>query len=90
MLDKQAEIPIVNIIIPTFNRKEKLDRLINSILKSSYPVNKLDIIVVDDASTDGTYEYIKNKYSTIKLIKNKKELLISGAGTGGCQKQKGI
>ena len=89
MLDKQAEMPIVNIIIPTYNRKDKLERLIDSILQSCYPADKLDIIVVDDASTDGTYEYIKNKYSKIKLIKNEKELLISGSRNRGVSEAKG-
>lgn len=83
------EMPMVSVVIPTYNRKDKLARLIDSILQSSYPIDKFEIIVVDDASTDGTYEYIKNRYSGIKIIKNEKEILISGSRNRGMSEAKG-
>ena len=46
--------PLVSIVIPTHKRKEKLIRLIKSILRSDYPREKIETIVIDDASTDGT------------------------------------
>ncbi len=78
---KKDKYPFVSIIIPTRNRKEKLIRLINSILKSNYPENKMEIIVVDNASTDGTFEYLSKtfkkliKTGRLKIIKNEKNLL---------------
>ncbi len=74
--------PLVSIIVPTHNRKKKLERLIKSILESSYPVNNIEIIVVDDASSDGTFEYIKAKFANVnnlKVIRNEQEKLASGA-----------
>jgi glycosyltransferase involved in cell wall biosynthesis len=44
----EEELPLISIVIPTHNRKERLTRLINSILQSNYPQDKLEIIVVDD------------------------------------------
>lgn len=64
---------LVSVVIPTYNRKEKLIRLIQSILKSDYPKDKMEIIVVDDASTDRTYEMLKTKrfnLTNFKIIKN--------------------
>lgn len=83
------ELPLVSVIIPTFNRKNKLMRLLDSILESDYPKNKLDIIVVDDACTDGTYDYVKKKYSNVKIIRNEKEKLISGSRNVGIRNAKG-
>jgi len=63
---------LVSIVIPTHNRKNMLIRLLKSILASSY--KNIEIIIVDDASSDGTSKFIKEKYKSnkkIKLIKNK-------------------
>jgi len=47
----------VNVIIPTFNREEILPRAIDSILAQTY--ENFDLTIVDDGSTDGTYEVVK-------------------------------
>jgi len=49
----------VSIIIPAFNYADKVGRAIESALAQTYPVS---IIVIDDGSTDGTWEVI-NKYA---------------------------
>lgn len=51
--------PYVSIIIPTYNRKEDLKKCVDSVLQLNYPRDKYEIIVVDDGSTDGTYEFLK-------------------------------
>ncbi|MBV9741078.1 MAG: glycosyltransferase family 2 protein [Hyphomicrobiales bacterium] len=47
--------PSVSVVIPAYNRKDTLVRAIRSVLKQSLP--PLEIIVVDDGSTDGTREF---------------------------------
>jgi glycosyltransferase involved in cell wall biosynthesis len=46
--------PLVSVIIPTFNRKDLLLRALRSVGQQSY--RPLEVIVVDDCSTDGTVE----------------------------------
>lgn len=48
--------PLVSVIIPTHNREDLLGRAIRSVLAQSY--RELELIVVDDASTDGTREVV--------------------------------
>ncbi|MBU5689296.1 MAG: glycosyltransferase family 2 protein, partial [Candidatus Aenigmarchaeota archaeon] len=79
--------PLVSVVIPTYNRKEMLIRLIKSIKKSTY--KNLEIIVVDDASTDGTYEEIKRKFPDVKIVRNEKNLLLAASRNIGIKNSKG-
>ena len=51
--------PGVTIIIPCFNEEEWIHRTILSCMNQDYPIDKLEVIVVDDRSTDGTVEQIE-------------------------------
>ncbi len=46
--------PCVSIAIPSYNRAKELERCLRSLFALDYPVQCLEIIVVDDASTDET------------------------------------
>lgn len=50
----------VSAIIPTYNRRELVQRAIDSVLAQTHPVD--EIIVVDDGSTDGTGEALRARY----------------------------
>lgn len=68
----------ISIIIPSYNRKDFLVEAIEKIFLQSY--KNYEIIIIDDASNDGTEETINKKYhnnSNIKFFKNEKN---SGAG----------
>lgn len=60
-----------SIVIPTHNRREKLKNLIESI----YSIDSIpaEIIVVDDASTDGSKEYISKRFPDIKYYEMERE-----------------
>ncbi len=56
---KSNSYPLVTIIIPTRNRKKLLLQAIRSVLNQTYPNIKL--VVHDNNSSDGSYDYINNK-----------------------------
>ncbi|QJD82351.1 glycosyltransferase [Cohnella herbarum] len=62
--------PGVSIIIPCFNEEEWIHRTILSCVNQDYPVDKLEIIVVDDRSTDNSAERISQ---VIELIHKEAE-----------------
>ncbi|BCJ94502.1 hypothetical protein acsn021_20710 [Anaerocolumna cellulosilytica] len=51
--------PGVTIIIPCFNEEKWIERTINSCMNQDYPIDKLEVIVVDDCSNDNSVEAIK-------------------------------
>lgn len=65
-------------VIVTYNRKKLLEESINALLNQSY--NNFDILIVDNNSTDGTYEDVVKKYidNRVKYINTNKN--IGGAG----------
>ena len=63
----------LSIIIINYNVKEFLQNLLHSIEKASANINK-EIIIVDNASDDGSVELIKQRFPSCKLISNDKNL----------------
>jgi len=47
--------PTVTVVVPLFNEGASIRRTIRSLMDQDYPADKLNIIVVDDCSTDGSY-----------------------------------
>ncbi|MFW6195421.1 MAG: glycosyltransferase family 2 protein, partial [Chloroflexota bacterium] len=50
--------PVVSIVVPAYNAEQTLPLSVNSLQKQSFP--HLQILIVDDASTDGTYAVAKD------------------------------
>ena len=58
--------PSVTIIIPCFNEETWIRRTILSCMNQYYPADKLEVIVVDDCSSDRSVEVIKETIEEIK------------------------
>jgi glycosyltransferase involved in cell wall biosynthesis len=59
-MTKEHMKPLVSIIIPTYNRKHTIAQAIQSALDQTY--TNTELLIVDDGSTDGTFEYISQTY----------------------------
>lgn len=64
-----VERPLVSIIIPVYNGEHKLPLCLDSIRTQDYPQDKLEIIIVDDDSTDRTVEIATNRYGC-RIVRN--------------------
>lgn len=56
----------LTVVIPAFNARERLGRCLDSLLTQSRPAEA--IIVVDDASTDGTAAFVGKQYPQVEVI----------------------
>jgi glycosyltransferase involved in cell wall biosynthesis len=62
-----TDSPDVSVIIPTYNRISMLEEALVSVLYQDFD-GVVEIIVVDDNSSDGTSEIVSQKYPNIRLI----------------------
>ncbi|MBW2982483.1 glycosyltransferase family 2 protein, partial [Candidatus Woesearchaeota archaeon] len=63
--------PNVSIIIPCYNEEKNIEKCLDAVYSSDYPLEKVEIIVVDDGSSDKTAEIADNYSKNISLIKGK-------------------
>ena len=61
--------PGVTIVIPCFNEEKWIKRTIISCVNQDYPIDKLEVIVVDDCSNDSSVEKIKEVIEELKKEK---------------------
>lgn len=67
----------VSVIIPNYNGKQYLKDCLSSLMHQSY--QNFEVVIVDNASTDGSVEYIKDNYPRFKIIENSENLGFSKA-----------
>jgi hypothetical protein len=73
-MKRESRLPLVSVIVPTYNRCALLKHTIESVLAQTYPA--IEIIVVDDGSTDETSEMLKHYGKRIVSIRK-----ANGGGT---------
>lgn len=67
--------PLVSILVPEFQRGKLCAMTVDCALQSTY--EKIEIILVDNCSQDGSFEYLKERYeneSRVRLFRNEKNL----------------
>ena len=61
-----TEQPAVSVIVPAYNEEINAVRTIESLLKQNYP--NIQVVFVDDGSTDGTYNKVKEHYKDVPNV----------------------
>jgi GT2 family glycosyltransferase len=64
------ENPFVSIVTVNYNGKKYLKSLFDSLFELNYPQKKLEIIMVDNGSSDGSLEFVNENFPRVKIIKN--------------------
>lgn len=78
--------PLISVVIPTFNRAYCLGATLQSVLAQT--VSDLEVIVVDDGSTDGTLALLKTFGERIKVVQQK-NTGVSAARNAGVKAARG-
>lgn len=67
---KLGHYPAVTIVVPCWNEESTVYKTIRSVLNLNYPKDKLKVFLIDDGSTDGTWDIIRKfeKYPNVKVF----------------------
>ena len=71
---------LVSVIIPVYNSAKFLEECINSILEQSY--KDIEIIAIDDESTDSSIDILKSYSSRINVISQKNQGIAASLNLG--------
>lgn len=69
-IDKLSYYPKATIIVPCWNEEKTVSKTVHSLLNLNYPKNRFEIIIVDDGSTDRTWDVVQKFKNNpqIKLV----------------------
>lgn len=84
-ISNHHHMPAVSIIIPCRNEEKFISKCLDSIITQDYPKDKLEILVVDGMSQDGTREIIEKyvkSYSFVRLLDNHRKITPAAMNIG--------
>jgi O-antigen biosynthesis protein len=85
----QEDDPLISVITVNWNGKKYLSDLFSSLMAQNYPRDRLQIIMVDNASTDGSADYVKRKFPEVEIVRLEKNLGYAGGNNEGFKRARG-
>ena len=82
-----SECPLVSVIIVNFNGMKLLKNCVQSLITQTY--KNLEIIIVDNASSDNSVEYLRTSYPESVIIENSSNLGFAGGVNTGIRNARG-
>src|SRR6267378_3559031 len=90
-LARAESLPFVTVVVPCRNEEGRIAGCLESILANDYPKDRMEVLVLDGISEDGTREIVagySGRYPMVRLVDNPKKH-IPAAMNLGIQKAKG-
>jgi len=84
-----TDYPLISIAIVNLNGKDYLKDCLSSIGDLDYPADRIETIVVDNGSSDGSIKLLKSGFPSVKIIKNGKNLGFARANNQAAENAKG-
>ncbi|MCD4669471.1 MAG: glycosyltransferase family 2 protein [Actinomycetia bacterium] len=85
----QEDDPLISIITVNWNGKKYLGDLFSSLASLNYPGDKLQIIMVDNNSIDGSIRFVEKKFPRVEIVLLKENMGYAGGNNEGLQRARG-
>ena len=90
---QSSELPKVSILIPAYNEEKVVEAKLRDVAAMQYPREKLEVVLIDDSSTDGTSMIAERMFGELdlpgKIIKNDVRIGVNGCYNSGLQESTG-
>jgi GT2 family glycosyltransferase len=73
----------LSVVIVSFNTRELLDQCLRSVAAATAPAGGLEVVVVDNASTDGSVEMVRAEHPQVRLLVNEANRGFAAASNQG-------
>ena len=70
MVEVAQEIPFVRLVVLNWNAGGLLERCLDSLHELDWPSDRLEIVVIDNASTDGSVDGLATSHPEVRLVRN--------------------
>ncbi len=90
MIDTEQDAtahPLVSVIIVSLKGRKLLEQFLPSVLGMKY--RPMEVILVDNASNDGSVEFVRDRYPQVKIVVNEENLGTAEGGNSGLPAAKG-
>jgi GT2 family glycosyltransferase/2-polyprenyl-3-methyl-5-hydroxy-6-metoxy-1,4-benzoquinol methylase/glycosyltransferase involved in cell wall biosynthesis len=82
-------LPVVSVIVLNWNGKDHMRECLRSLEALDYPEDRLEIMVLDNGSTDGSVEYIRKTHPGVRLLQNESNLGFAGPNNRAAAEARG-
>ena len=83
------EAPAVTLIVLNYNGREHLPACFNSLGELDYPADRLELMMVDNASGDGSVAYVRSHHPGVRVVQSKQNLGFAGGNNLGAREATG-
>lgn len=79
----KADNSAASVVIPNWNGRDLLEKYLPSVVEAMAGIPRNEVIVVDNGSADGSAEFVRNHFPTVRLLALEKNLGFGGGSNAG-------
>ncbi|MBW3658321.1 MAG: glycosyltransferase [Actinobacteria bacterium] len=69
-MDQQQRWPTVTVVVVNFDGRDYLEPCLASLVGQDYPADRVEIVLVDNASADGSVELVRERFPQVQVVVN--------------------
>jgi len=83
------ERPRVTVVVLGYNEKKYLENCLNAVLDQDYPRDQYEVLFVDNASSDGSCQWVQEHFPSVRVVRLEKNLGFGGGNNRGIAQARG-
>lgn len=88
-MKRTPEYPFVSVIVLNFNGLVFLEPCLSSLEQLNYPAGMFEVILVDNASTDRSVPFVRDRFPWVKIVQNESNLGFAAGNNVGIRESNG-
>lgn len=84
-----AKVPFVTVVVLNYNGLKHLEPCFRSLMALDYPAQRLELLLVDNGSSDGSVAFMEKHFPAVRLIRNERNLGFAAGNNVGARAAQG-